>query len=230
MLNQTAGLEAVDRDCIRRAIQAQGLGDACHAADLIVLANWSRYPNMTECWRVLRDQAISGAERRPWIVIDLADPAGRSEDDIREMLEVISSLPQYARVALSLNRNEAAVVGGSLGFRVEQGTPNDALSILDRLGIDLAIIHARDRSVAASTKGTADFQTRFTPSPARTIGAGDRFGAGVGAALIAGIEPALAVYIGNVAAGFFVRTTRAPKMDELVAFAKNWDREVAANP
>jgi sugar/nucleoside kinase (ribokinase family) len=216
MLNNTGRLGELDERVFRRMLDDGVFATRCADAALIGLANWSRYPHMTACWRVLTDRVLSRLAHRPWLVVDLADPAGRTPGDIREMLEVVKRMAATCRVVFGANLHESGVVLGAIGENAPSGDApsmeQGAARLRERLGISMAVVHSQQRAAGAwdiqGARGTMSIEGAYNPNPVRTTGVGDRFNAGLAAALVAGVTPVEALGVACAAGAWFVTVGR----------------------
>lgn len=222
MLNNTGRLAELTPEVIDGLIDDGDFPRRCAEARLIGLVNWSRYPHMTACWRTLTDRTLATLTHRPWVIVDLADPTGRRPEDVVEMLGVVGDMARTCRVAFGANLNEAGVLLGALGEPAPAddaaGIEHAAATLRRRIGAHLVAVHSQKRAGAAWSddaggdawkEGSVTVEGAYNPAPVRTTGVGDRFNAGLGAALVAGVPPAGAVAMGCAAGAWFVTAGRA---------------------
>jgi hypothetical protein len=82
-LNNTGRLGELTPAVMNDLIDTSDFARRCRSATLLGFANWSRYPNMTGCWRVIVERGLGGVTSRPWAIVDLADPSGSDPAAIR---------------------------------------------------------------------------------------------------------------------------------------------------
>lgn len=232
MLNETSRLGGLDESVMHRLIDAGRYADVCAKADVIGLCNWSKYPHMTGCWRVVQERVLSGLRHRPLVLVDLADPGGRDVGDLREALGVVGQMQSGTgggtgggRVVVGANLHEAGLIAGALGVGVpsdEAGSMQSAAAgICERMGVEMVVIHSQRRAAGAwrgagIPGGTVCVEGAYTASPVRTTGVGDRFNAGMMYALANGNEPAVSIAMGCAAGGYFVRHGNAGGLDGIL--------------
>jgi hypothetical protein len=225
MLNDTSELRGLGGAAMQQAI-AEGYGADAERADLVGLANWSRYPRMTECWRVIAREVGPRLQRGVWIIVDLADPSGRGDDELREMLGVLGELQHHGRVLLGLNLNEAGRVATAIGApAVEDDEPTmrrAAGAIREATGLEVVVVHSRRLAAGAWAAGEATLAAWFTASARRTTGVGDRFNAGLAAGLMGGLGVPESLALGCAAGGYFVRAGRAGALGEIAVMCRDW--------
>ncbi len=134
------------------------------SAKLLCLVNWTMLIHMTEIWKWLLPAFVQ-LPSRPALFIDLADPAKRSDAELREALFCLQQFAQHTHVMLGLNEHEAARVGTVSG-------------------IQEVIIHQADR---AEVVGQTSLSWPLIENPRSTTGAGDHFNAGYCAAYLQGL-------------------------------------------
>jgi hypothetical protein len=227
MFSAVSQLGEIRPDVLAEALADGAFVERCRAAALIALTNWTLYPHMTACWRLLHDAVFKHLGHRPWLFIDLVDPSSRSEADIRALLATLTGFERDCKTVLGLNLNEAKVLGSLLGL----GALGDeaaavrarAVAIREALGISQVVIHhARLNAVAEQGSDLAVDAGPFCVAPRKTTGAGDRFNAGYGLGLMLGLPAEQRLALGAATSGVFVRQARSATLDEVVAFLGAW--------
>lgn len=232
MLNETSRLASLDEAAMRRVIDAGEYRAACAAAQVVGLVNWSKYPHMTACWRLIQERVLASLTHRPWLLVDLADPAGRDAAELRDVLELLRGMQAFTRVVLGVNLHEAGVILGAFG----DAKPSDeagsmegaAAAISRRLNVQLVVIHSQRRAAGAWNAGAGGggvgnggavcIEGAYTDSPLRTTGVGDRFNAGLMYGLASGQGMESAIALGCAAGGYFVRHGLAGSRGEIQAW------------
>ncbi len=227
MFSAVSQLAEIDAALLHAALADGAFAAACSRARLIALTNWTLYPHMTACWRVLQREVFAALGRRPWLFLDLVDPSSRAEADVRAMLAAISDFQTTCDTVLGVNYNEAAVLGRILGLGT-LGKEADALraraaDLRSRLGISQVVIHnARVNAVADSVGAVVTAAGPYCAKPIKTTGAGDRFNAGYCLGLMLGLGSRERLAIGAATSGFFVRHARSPDLDDVATFLGAW--------
>ncbi|MBK1875900.1 PfkB family carbohydrate kinase [Pelagicoccus mobilis] len=200
--------------------------NACSQAKGIALTSWSVYPYMTDCWRYLMDEALSGISHRPHFFFDLADPASRTKEDMVDLIDTIGGFEKIGRVTLSVNGNEANRLASAVGLNEADETPAElerlSSELRERAGISEFSIHLVKTAVTATASGVAKIDGPYCAKPVRSVGAGDRFNAGFFAGLMLGLEPEERLQLGAASSGFFVRNARSASCQELTCFIRSW--------
>src|SRR5271170_7620925 len=146
MFSAVSQLGEVVPELLASALADGGFAAACASASLIALTNWTLFPHMTPCWRLLQREVLARLGRRRPLFIDLVDPSSRSAADIRLMLETVTMFERDCDTVLGLNLNEARVIGRVLGLGElaagEQAMVEHARRVRTALGISQVVIHS----------------------------------------------------------------------------------------
>lgn len=215
---------------LMRGIASQGaFPAACSAAGLIAVTNWTLYPHMTACWRVLQETALARISHRPWLFVDLVDPSSRAEAEVLDMLSAMSGFERTCRVVLGVNLTEADALSRVLGLGALKRRPDAvaarAAELRQRLGVSQVVVHnARLNAVADAEGAIAVAPGPFCASPRKTTGAGDRFNAGYCLGLLLGLGARQRLAVAAATSGFFIRAARSATYEDTVGFIADWSR------
>jgi len=190
---------------------------------LIAMVNWTMLTFMTAIFQKLLTRIapqIKGEKR--WLFFDLADPAKRTEEDIKELLKLITKFEKYFKVVLGLNLQESRQIGAVLGLKMKDDSPESvtaqAAAIHKVLGIHTVVIHPTSFAAAADATGATHVPGPFTAKPRITTGAGDHFNAGFCVGRLLGGNLASSLQIGVATSGYYVRHAKSPRIDDLKKF------------
>jgi hypothetical protein len=225
MFSAVEQLGEIDAPLVERALAEGAFARACAAADLVAFTNWTLYPHMTACWKLVQERVLAGLTRRPWLFLDLVDPSSRSVADVRAMLDVVGGFERSCRTVLGVNLTEAGVLGRILGI----GAPDaeriaeHAQELRGALGISQVVVHnAKITAVADSAGAIACVPGPFCERPRKTTGAGDRFNAGYCLGLMLGLEAEPRLALASATSGFFIRQARSATLADTVRFVEDW--------
>lgn len=231
MLGQPANVQRVTWPALIAAMGLDELRRVILSADLLGIVNWTMMAGVEGIWRGLMDDVLANAsrDRKPrWAFIDLADPAKRSDDDVRRAVTVLADLDRHVPVALGLNLSEAQRLAAVLGAGPEPTAPlpTRVLWLTDqvhqRSGLSAVAVHPREGAAAAIGRGadvrSAWFDGPFTRTPRLSTGAGDHFNAGFALALTLGLNVEQCLAVGCGCSGAYVRDADSPTRQRLVAF------------
>jgi len=222
MLGNTRSLEEID---FQRIIKVAGEGaftDMLAKAQSVSIVNWTMIPKMTSILLEIVERimpSLPPIDTRNFF-FDLTDPAKRSSEDIREVLQVISRYQAYAEVTLGLNFNEALQVCDTLGLQTggkeEEALCSMATEIRRKLEIACVVVHPIESAACATKDGAWWTPGPFTENPKITTGAGDHFNAGFSAARLCGFSPLTSLALATCTSGHYVRTAQSPTTSQVI--------------
>ena len=228
MFSAVKQLAELTPEAVRQFIAQGTYADACGQAQVIALTDWTLYPHMTAVWRVLQQEVFSGLVHRPHFLIDLVDPSSRSASDILAMASALRDFESAGRLTLGLNGNEANILSRVLGLPSvsSDAAPEEivaqAAALQTQLEITRVVIHRIRFAVSSDADGGFIQTGRFCPNPKKSVGAGDRFNAGIALGLSLGCDAASFLALGCATSGFYVRSARSATKQELVEFLNEW--------
>jgi len=186
--------------------------------DLIAFTNWTMLSNLNGII-IEFSKIIKGLTKKPKIFIDLADPKKRTQEDIREVLDIISAI--QAETILSMNLSESTIISLILGIKEDQ-LLSRAVQIREKMNIAGIVIHPTNGAAVSTEKESKWVDGPYTAKPKLTTGAGDNFNAGFCNAWLAGMEPSECLALGVCSSGFYVRNAGSATRDDLRSFMKQW--------
>lgn len=226
MLSTVRQLAGFDPAQVEARLADGAFTRACAGAAVIAFTDWTLYPHMTACWRLLAQRVLAGLPRRPRLYLDLVDPSSRSREDRAGLYAVMRELQAVAEVALSVNRNELGVIGGDCSLPVVEAGPafaEAAAALRERLGIAAVVVHsARWNALAEADRAQAQPAGPFCEHPRKTTGAGDRFNAGYCLGWALGLAGEDRLRLGAAVSGRFIRDAASPGLDDVAAFLRAW--------
>lgn len=231
MMGKHETLHEFTWDLIIQRVGAEKFLSAFQNATLLGLVNWTMYAHMSDIWRHLISDICPklATSPRKTIFFDLADPEKRFADDILEALHLLTQFQKYFSVILGVNEKESNELAAVLNLPVPEDSPATlqalAQNIRARLQLECVVIHPRTYAVAATAKETAHVQGPFTAKPLISTGAGDHFNAGFSLGFVSNLPLASCLLLGVCTSGFYVRTAKSPKVEDLVAFMSDWPEE-----
>ena len=192
---------------------------------LIALTNWTMLPFANEIFLGLFQYLND--DFNPLLFFDLADPAKRTREDLKGVIDILSTASKEGKnIILGLNHSEALQVAGVIGLEnvsIESDADTIkqlAIDIQTTSGIREIVIHPRERAVAAFNGEAWHAEGPFTAKPKLSTGAGDNFNGGYSFGRLIGLEPKDALVTGTSASGFYVRNGRGASPDEICGFIR----------
>ncbi|TVR46731.1 MAG: carbohydrate kinase family protein [Planctomycetota bacterium] len=224
MFGKLEPLEQVSVENLRSVVGEDRLLQLFSAANCVATVNWTMLLSMNEIWDYLMAEILprlTSSQRPRWFV-DLADPAKRSREDLRQALQTLGKLQAHADIILGLNEAETRqvleVCGSSWeGLSEDLGMAETSCRYLrEHLGLSRVVCHMVKGAAGASKDESAGVEGFFEPHPKITTGAGDHFNAGYLWAIAAGQCERSALLIGTATSGHYVRTTHSPTKEDLI--------------
>lgn len=232
MFGRTGNVQEVTFERLIERVGIDGLIRRFEAARLIGMVNWSLCGGVPSIWQGLIERVLPALSepRSRRVFIDLSDPAKRTDDDLRDALELLQNINAIVPVTLGLNLSESERIAAVLGVHVvprqsgRAGVPDvdraiteTAESIRARLGLSCVVIHPREGAAAASETGELDwFDGPFVRHPRLSTGAGDHFNAGFAFAQTLGLPLVQCLACATAVSGAYVRDAESPTLDRLL--------------
>ncbi|MEO0797008.1 MAG: PfkB family carbohydrate kinase [Verrucomicrobiota bacterium] len=228
MFGDMATLEAVDYHHIIDSMGEGAFLDLCSRADLIAMVNWTMLPNLSDLFNDLVDKVFPnfGPHENRHFFFDLADPAKRSQSDLRSVLRTITRFQAHGAVTLGLNLSEAAQVSQALDLGTVEDAEDSlkaaASRIRQEMNITCVVIHPMHSAACATRDGQWWIEGPYTAEPIITTGAGDHFNAGFMCASLVGVSPLSCLHAAVCFSGFYVRSGKSPSMSDMTRFLSDW--------
>jgi hypothetical protein len=218
-------LNEITYENLKKQIPLNSLIEILESTDLLVSANWTMLPFMTEIWKgILFDVAPKFPKRTTprYLFIDLADPAKRTNEDLLEALETLKELNNYYNVILGLNISEAERICKifKIDFLINSSEEmQQSLKFLFKaLKITRILVHQAKFAILIDEEDYFYNTSFYTKKPEVTTGAGDNFNAGYCNALLHGLGKEETLILALATAGFYVRHGQSPTMEQLSHF------------
>jgi hypothetical protein len=225
MCGKLDGLKDVTWTGLLKHLPEERILSTFSESSLIALVNWTMVPFMSAIFDKLLARVapkLKGDKR--WMFFDLADPAKRTREDLAAVLRQISRFQKYFRVILGLNFRESVQVGEVLGLKEPDETygtvTEHAALVQKKLGVETVVVHPSSFAAAADAAGSSHVVGAFTATPKITTGAGDHFNAGFCLGRLLGLNLESSLQLGVATSGYYVRTAKSPRLQDLQAFLK----------
>jgi sugar/nucleoside kinase (ribokinase family) len=229
MFNWSANLDPIDWPFLVERVGLERLRALCAQSDVLATINWTNLGGLPSIWRGLRDEILTPMDRPPTVFVDLSDPAKRTDESVRAMLDDLRSLNDAAPLTLGLNFSEANRLSA---LRLGESVPRTrepaemehaSASLREALGLSGVLIHTRGTVAGAEASGTASVRTRLVERPVLSTGAGDHFNGGYLGARARGLGLAHALACGCDTASTYVGTGRTPDLATLLEVLESED-------
>jgi len=224
MLTNTSVYDTLDYETLLQRAGRERLERIFDEANLVGLLNWSCIQGMTGTLERIEKEILSALEPAERIFFfDLADPAKRTVDELRELTSILRAYGRLGRTVLGLNRSEARQVAGALGLDFADGDGEALAELADGICRALApvetMVHSTRYAAFADGTHTSLVEGPYCAKPKRSTGAGDHLNAGFCAALLTGASPRRALGLGVLASGYYVARGETPSLPDLRTFA-----------
>ncbi|MFT5871998.1 MAG: hypothetical protein ACI8WT_000925 [Clostridium sp.] len=232
MIGKLESLNDVNWENIKKIIGIPKLKELINDSSLFGIVNWTMVPHMSDIWKGLIEEVlpyIDNNEGKRLMLIDLADPEKRHNEDIIEALRLIQKFNKYFNVILGLNLKESVEIAEVLGI---QGYKCDNLSknslkelteqISKKLDIYCLVIHPTIEATVVVGENYYHVDGPYTASPILTTGAGDNFNAGFCLGQMLKLSPEQSLILGVATSGYYVRNAKSPSFDDIKEFLNNW--------
>jgi hypothetical protein len=229
MLGDFDACEEVTLENLIDRVGEDGVDELLREADFISAVNWGKLPHVGSVWSYFAERLHAlgrGSEQIPFFM-DLAEFEHRSDEDVEDLLGRFAGITEQAATLLSFNLKEAWQLGARFGgdFKGKKDPESVvqlAKLLFEHIEVDRIIIHPNSGAACASADGCVFVPGPYCKEPLISTGAGDNFGAGCMAALLAGCDETQMLLVGNATSGYFVRSGRTPDMQGLGQFLSSW--------
>lgn len=226
MFSSVSQLAQIDAALVEKELVGGPYEQACGRADAIAFTDWSLYPHMTACWRVIQEKVLARLTHRPRIFVDLVDPSSRRDEDIAEMARSLAGFEAAGPTTLGVNGTEANVLSRVLGIDESPDKPaavrDQAAALRQRLGIDEVVIHRNRFAAVGCADQAVAVDGPYCPNPRKSVGAGDRFNAGYCLGALLGLDALERLALGSATSGHFVRAAASGTAAQVVGLLRQW--------
>lgn len=182
---------------------------------LFACTNWTMLPYMTDLWKGLITHTLPHlSKRQRWLFIDIADPAKRSDNDIKEALNTLAAFNKSFDVVLGLNQSEFQRLTTVLQLN-SPDTPSLAKQLQQHTGFKQIVVHFIRTALCATSENVTTVEGYYCEHPKLTTGAGDNFNAGYCHGLLNNYTIEECLTCGVATSGYYVRYGQSPAINEL---------------
>jgi len=223
MLAQMQVLNTFEWDAIKNIIGIDTLIKLYKESNLFCLLNWSEIDASAGIWKgMLKDVMPLCNKEDKIIFIDLSDCSKRTDEAINEMLLLIKTFGAYAKVILSLNKNESNRICEVLyGRQQADDFKSTGLKIREQLSVDILLLHSSKKAMAFSQKECFAANSFFVSDPLISTGAGDNFNAGFVAAQLMNLDTESSLIFANAVAALYIQSGTSPQINDIIQFLEN---------
>ena len=225
LLGKHESVHNISVDLLKKKISKEQWIQLIQESEAFVSVNWTMIPAMTEIWRWLAKEILPHVSKRERLLfVDIADPAKRTDDDLKEALAVLQELKMHFQVHLGLNVKEAErIYVLTTQQPLEDATPLRLARIIQqKTSFDAVIVHANDSAGCSTATDNFWVTGPLCEKPYLLTGGGDNFNAGYLYGTSLGLNGEEAILLGTAASGFYVRTGKSPTQQEVAQFLRTW--------
>ena len=213
-------LHASGWEIIKNRIGLNTIVELINHSELLSFVNWSEIDASTDIWKgLIREVLPATTSRRPLAFFDLSDCTKRSDVSVKEALELIGSISQFAKVIIGMNRNEARHICTLIE---QESVANDLTEagkvIFEKLQPYLLVVHSATEAVAFDSSNLYKRNSFHIKNPLISTGAGDNFNAGFCTAQLLQLDAEASLLFANVIAGLYVKNGVSPRMIDAIDF------------
>ncbi len=220
MFGQTQSLLTLNWEKIRQTVGLEELRRIYRESSLWGIVNWSFLLCSNDIVEGFLADVVEywGDGKQKYLFFDLADPSGRSREDVRKLCSLMGRLNDAVKVTLGLNENESVKLAAVLELPEGGSSEERAEALRQTLGVDYVVIHGLSYAVGASGDGIFRAESIFNPNPVLSTGGGDNFNAGLCTALIHGLDLECALLFGNMVSSYYVTYGHSPSLSQLAGY------------
>ena len=211
---------------VKRTAGVERLKQAVTEAKLIAFVDWANLPYAADIWQgFLKDILMPNQFRDKLFLFDLCDPSRKTDDQVREVLELISSYSVHGQVTLGLNENEALRIFTSLYAAQVPDVRTAVGRLFNNMKVDYLLVHPVDRCIMCSREGVTEMEGHVVKDPAVLTGGGDNLNAGYCLGWLAGFSVEQRILLGMATSGAYVQRGYSPSLSDLKSYIKGWIRD-----
>ncbi|MGK7394875.1 MAG: hypothetical protein ACNS62_09890 [Candidatus Cyclobacteriaceae bacterium M3_2C_046] len=227
ILSDFVPIEHLDWTTFIERVNQEKLVKHLKSVELIALVDWSNLSHGTSLWKNLLEQIILPAEINNKIFFfDLADLSAKSSEQVRTIIQVISSYGSQGKVILGLNENEAEKLYAIYQDKIpDQPTSLKDLAqyLFQAIQIEYLVIHPLDRSLLVSPEGIYELPGQLVEQPKIITGGGDHFNAGICLGHLLQLNPEEMLLLGMATSGAYVQNGYSPSWQDLIIYLEQWE-------
>ena len=224
ILGSTSALEQINYKLFCQFVSKKDLIKTYVKSSLIAWQNWTMVIHMTDIldhiWRDVWPE-VEGSDERICF-FDLADPAKRTQDEVREFLEILPKFRNKSKVFLGVNRSEAVYISRLFGLNVSKVIDSNACDWIRKLqqylNLDGVIMHCRDGAIASIRNGVVFEPAQAAQRLVCLTGSGDHFNAGCLCGLLMHLSLEQCLRLGHITSVLYIESGQTPVLESIERF------------
>jgi sugar/nucleoside kinase (ribokinase family) len=221
IFGEAKALNSIGWNELKNIIGIEKLIHLFKESDLFCLLNWSEIDTSTNIWKGILNEILPAYknEKNQIAFFDLSDCSKRSNEAILEMIALLQSFSKYAKVILSLNRNESRMIYKVLfNENATDDFKTTCTKLYGKLGIDMLVFHSSATSYVFTKNNCVAGESFFIKDPLFSTGAGDNFNAGFIAAQLLALNAEESLLFANAIAAQYIQTGISPTPENMISF------------
>ncbi len=212
---------------IKGLIGSNLIRDMISGRQLVAFVNWSEIENSSQIWKgflddILPDILFDG--QKPFFFTDFSDCSRKSMQEIQTASGLLGRFRHYYKVHISLNQNEAALIGRALDVPENSSDEEFIKELFSRSNADVLVIHRVNDAIAFDGVSYEKCDTFFCNEPKILTGGGDNFNAGFCYTLFNNFTLFESLLVANSVSGSYVKTGTSPYVIGLIEFLEAFSR------
>ncbi len=207
---------------IKKIFGIDTLIDLYESSDLLCIVNWSEIDVSSDIWKGLLKDVFPHyrtKKKEQTALFDLSDFSKRSRESIVEALTLLKAISEYAKVTLSLNKNETrSIFEMLLDEKATDNISEMGMQIFEKSGVEILLLHSPRQAIAINHEGRFSCDTFFVEHPKLSTGAGDHFNAGFSAARLLNLDMKSSLILANAVSAYYVETGTSPQLQDVASF------------
>lgn len=231
LLGLMESLNGVTWGKIKNILGLKKIINLCLHSDGIGLVNWAEIDNSNQVWRGFLQDVFKyiPVNREKFIFFDLADCSKRRSENIREAINLMEQFGKKRKTILSMNKNEAELIAGTLSTINSNKTnikiKKIGVKISRKINIDILVIHYKKFSMAWSNNNFCKVNTLFLHNPLLLTGGGDNFNAGFCIGQLLGLNIKNSLEIANLLANYYIKMGQSPNSEEFIKYINEKEKK-----
>jgi hypothetical protein len=202
---------------------------------LVAFVDWANLPFASDIWDGVLHDIIKPSGRRDFMFFfDLCDPSKKTDEQIDEVLDIISCFSRYGTVTLGLNENETIKIWSALFGADRESSRNPLIPSVENAGaavfkminIDSLLVHPIDRTILFQAHRAISQKGRVVSEPRVVTGGGDNLNAGFIYGLLNQFPVTQCMLLGMATSGAYVQNGISSGMDAIRDYIDVWIAEL----
>ncbi len=236
ILSELSVFNEYDWKFVKNSSHLERIKKAVLASSIVAFVDWVNLPNASDIWEGVLDEIIKPSGRKNfYFLFDLCDPSKKTDEQIDEILDVISSFSPYGKVTLGLNENETLRIWCAInGVDYNSPSERDRIpsvrsagdALYKTMNIDCLLVHPTDRTIVFRQHEIVELQGRLVTNPKVLTGGGDNLNAGYCLGLLNELSLQHCMLLGMATSGAYIQNGITPDVKSIIDYIQVWIEEL----